>query len=88
MIIRAVIAAAIFMILLSGCAERPKVKPIFYAIDNPVRLSEWGLLDVRDGALNLGEDVLPYSLNTPLFTDYAHKLRTIWMKEGLSLIHI
>ena len=82
MMIRAVIAAAVFLSLLSVCAERPKAKPVFYAIDNPVRLSEWGLLEVKDGALNLGQDVLPYSLNTPLFTDYAHKLRTIWMKEG------
>ena len=59
MMIRAVIAAAIFLSLLSGCAERPKAKPVFYAIDNPVRLSEWGLLEVKDGALNLGQDVLP-----------------------------
>ncbi len=28
--------------------------------------------------------VVPYDLNTPLFTDYAHKLRTIWMPKGSS----
>jgi hypothetical protein len=27
---------------------------------------------------------VPYDLNTPLFTDYAHKLRTIWMPKGQS----
>ena len=27
---------------------------------------------------------MPYDLNTPLFTDYAHKLRTIWMPKGTS----
>jgi uncharacterized repeat protein (TIGR03806 family) len=26
--------------------------------------------------------VLPYDLVTPLFTDYAHKLRTVWMPRG------
>src|SRR3546814_5206471 len=25
---------------------------------------------------------LPFDLNTPLFSDYAHKLRTVWMPEG------
>jgi hypothetical protein len=30
----------------------------------------------------LNDGVVPYELNTPLFTDYAHKLRTIWMPKG------
>jgi hypothetical protein len=30
----------------------------------------------------LNERVVPYDLNTPLFTDYAHKLRTVWMPKG------
>lgn len=25
---------------------------------------------------------MPYDLNTPLFSDYAHKLRTVWMPAG------
>ena len=28
---------------------------------------------------HLNDGVVPYDLNTPLFSDYAHKLRTIWM---------
>ena len=28
--------------------------------------------------------VLPYDLVTPLFSDYAHKLRTVWMPAGQS----
>jgi hypothetical protein len=31
--------------------------------------------------------VLPYDLNTPLFTDYAHKLRTVWMPKGQSAVY-
>jgi uncharacterized repeat protein (TIGR03806 family) len=32
----------------------------------------------------LNEGVVPYDLNTPLFSDYAHKLRTVWMPKGKS----
>lgn len=39
----------------------------------------------RDGGrLALNDHVVPYELNTPLFSDYAHKLRTIWMPWGTS----
>jgi len=30
------------------------------------------------------EGVLPYDLNTPLYTDYANKHRFVWMPEGLA----
>src|SRR5258707_10137256 len=36
------------------------------------------------GNLALNDGVVPYDLNTPLFSDYAHKLRTIWMPRGRS----
>jgi len=37
---------------------------------------------VRGDHLTLNDGVVPYDLNTPLFSDYAHKLRTIWMPRG------
>ena len=37
------------------------------------------VLRVEDGSLRLNDGVVPYDLNTPLFSDYAHKLRTVWM---------
>ena len=37
-----------------------------------------------EGRLVLNREVLPYALNTPLFSDYAHKLRTVWMPKGVS----
>ena len=46
---------------------------------NPELLSEWNQLSASDGQLLLGEGVVGYTLNTPLFTDYAHKLRTVWL---------
>ncbi len=63
--------------LLASCGEKA-VKPVFFADENPELLSEWGAIDIRGGKLVLGQGVIPYDLNTPLFTDYAHKLRTVW----------
>lgn len=40
------------------------------------------MLAVNNGALHLGVNVTPYDLATPLFSDYALKLRTVWMPEG------
>ena len=56
--------------------------PTFHADDNPEFLREWGQLLIADGALTVGADVTPYSLNSPLFSDYAQKLRTVWLPDG------
>jgi len=56
--------------------------PVFHETETPSNLSEWGVLIVHDEELALGEDVQPYTLNSPLFTDYALKLRTLWIGEG------
>lgn len=66
--------------LLGGCDRQT---PEFHAGENPQYLSAWGMLEVGRG-LTLAEGVTPYDLNTPLFTDYAHKLRTVWMPQGAS----
>ncbi|SDQ58249.1 SO2930 family diheme c-type cytochrome [Pseudoxanthomonas sp. CF125] len=69
--------------LLSACGgEDAGVR--FFAEGQPKALSEWRTLKVEDGRLSLNEGVVPYDLNTPLFSDYAHKLRTVWMPKGKS----
>ncbi len=50
--------------------------------DNPDLLSAWGQLESRDGVLELGHGVVPYSLNSALFSDHAHKLRTVQLPAG------
>ncbi len=72
--------AALFLATCGG----QQLNPTFHADENPTALSAWGVVNVKDNELALGKDVLPYALNTPLFTDYAHKLRTIWMPKGMS----
>jgi uncharacterized repeat protein (TIGR03806 family) len=68
---------------LVGCDSAP-TPPHVIAEGNPASLAEWGQINVRHDTLTLGEGVVAYELNSPLFTDYAHKLRTIWMPPGLS----
>lgn len=72
---------------LAACSNAPAPKPQFHAEDNPQALSEWGVIGVHGGELVLGDDVVPYTLASPLFTDYAHKLRTIWVPEGEQIFH-
>jgi len=61
------------------------MEPVAFHDDGyPAKLSDWHVVEARDGVLQLNEGVVPYELNTPLFTDYAHKLRTIWMPKGVS----
>ena len=69
-------------LVLSAC--RPSAGVHFFAEGQPKTLDEWGVLRIEDGKLRLNQGVVPYDLNTPLFSDYAHKLRTVWMPEGTS----
>lgn len=71
--------------LLAACGvetSAPNGAVTFHAEGRPAALSDWGVARVEGGALVLGDGVVPYDLTTPLFTDYAHKLRAIWMPEG------
>lgn len=48
------------------------------------KLSEYNFFggDIKD--LNPNQRILAYDLNTPLFSDYAHKARFVWLPEGTS----
>ncbi|MFK7828099.1 MAG: SO2930 family diheme c-type cytochrome [Oligoflexales bacterium] len=48
----------------------------------PSKLSDWNLFQVTDSKISLGEQVIPYSLKNPLFSDYASKYRTIRIPHG------
>lgn len=50
----------------------------------PDNLSEWRLFVEGGASLKPNEKVIPYDLNTPLFSDYAEKHRVVWMPEGTS----
>ena len=75
-------AVAAVLALLSACqpAARPEVH--FHAEGQPQALADWQLFTINDGRMTPNTGVVPYDLNTPLFSDYAHKLRTVWMPGG------
>ncbi len=72
------------LLLLASCDITSKPVTFFDADAIPERLSDWQLLVVDGNELRLNDNVVPYDLNTPLFSDYALKLRTVWMPPGTS----
>lgn len=48
----------------------------------PQKLSQWRLFQTGGEAPKPNKGVVPYDLNTPLFSDYASKYRFVWMPEG------
>lgn len=71
----------LLVLTLAACSPRA-LEPRFIDEGLPQDLADWGMVGVRDGRLAPAEGVQPYELNTPLFTDYAGKLRTVWMPKG------
>ncbi|MBI2423140.1 MAG: hypothetical protein HYV27_09950 [Candidatus Hydrogenedentes bacterium] len=74
------------MVVLCGAlAARADVPPVHVDPTAPPAraISEYHLF--KDAARQIPNDgVVPYELNTPLFSDYAEKHRFIWMPEGAS----
>jgi len=67
---------------LAACARAPQAPVAHFIAGRPAHLSEWNVLDVNGNMLRLNAGVVPYDLNTPLFSDYAHKLRTVSLPPG------
>ncbi|MFI2812426.1 MULTISPECIES: SO2930 family diheme c-type cytochrome [unclassified Microbulbifer] len=78
------VLAPIFAAALGGCEAPREPVAVFERDAVPDKLSDWHIVEAIDGELLPNDGVLPYDLNTALFTDYAHKLRTVWMPPGSS----
>lgn len=80
--------AAIFLgtvgVLGARALTRAPLAPHYFADSNPTNLSDWGVVAAHGQHLALGAGVVPYDLATALFSDYAGKLRTIWLPAGTS----
>ncbi|NKB97293.1 MAG: hypothetical protein GKR90_02165 [Pseudomonadales bacterium] len=71
-------------VLLCTCAVEDKLGNVrFHSEPYPAKLSEWNLFSFKD-RLDFATGVVPYDLNMPLFSDYAQKLRTIYIPPGQS----
>jgi len=79
----------IIVLVIWSCVQ-PKKKPVIEEVslqgttelDVPKKLSKWGLFEQPIHQLHPVEGILPYDLNTPLFTDYALKARFLKLPEG------
>lgn len=61
---------------------------VFAAATAPSKLSAWHLTQSDGQTLTLPQGVLPFSMNTSLFSDYAHKLRTLWIPKGTQIGYV
>ena len=75
-------ALCVLLALSAGCAEPPTLSSQYFAFDNPEKLSQWSVIQIRDQALTLAGDAKVYQLASPLFSDYAGKLRTLSLPKG------
>jgi uncharacterized repeat protein (TIGR03806 family) len=82
--VRRVVLVIALAALCPACGETPRPVTLHAATSIPERLSEWGIVFADGREFRLNEGVVPYDLNTPLFSDYALKLRTVWMPPGRS----
>ncbi len=78
------LSAALILLLQTGCMEDSSGVRTFTADAYPERLSEWGVFRTAGDRLFLADGMEPYDLNTSLFTDYAQKLRAIYLPPGTS----
>ena len=78
-------AALLAALSLTGCqrqAAAPAAPVTFHAQGSPGHLSDWHVVMSDGEHLKLNAGMEPYALNTALFSDYAHKLRAIWIPKG------
>jgi uncharacterized repeat protein (TIGR03806 family) len=79
------LSAMVWLALLSGCARLSQAPvQLFVAEPFPQKLSDWHLFVGQGEELRPNQRLLPYDLNTPLFSDYAAKHRFIWMPQATS----
>ncbi|HET7793425.1 MAG TPA: SO2930 family diheme c-type cytochrome [Rhizobacter sp.] len=55
---------------------------VFSLANAPTKLSAWKMFDLAADSVSLASPLVPYDLNSALFTDYAFKLRAIYVPTG------
>jgi uncharacterized repeat protein (TIGR03806 family) len=72
-------------LLTAGCAVRKAAPPP--EEEPPQKLSEYGLFLGNGSTQEPAEGVLPYDVNSPLFSDYATKYRFMRLPPGTSAVY-
>jgi uncharacterized repeat protein (TIGR03806 family) len=85
-VFRKVAALLLGASLWAGCGGTPQSSctPVRGGATGFPTLDAWCQVSLVDGDVVPHAGVTPYNLNTPLFSDYAVKRRTVWMPSGAS----
>lgn len=75
---------AVLAVGFGGCSKSCGDGQVHTFVEEPFpeQLSAWGLFKGTGWTLEPSAGVQPYALNTPLFSDYAEKYRTLWVPPG------
>jgi len=77
-ILRSLLVSALSLFLFA-CSDSD---PVFHDAERPLRLSDWNLYALSTDELVPSEASLVFKPANQLFTDYAHKMRSLWMPDG------
>lgn len=72
----------LFCAFATTACDNSSTQPIFHEEGYPPLLSDWNVIIRQGDNLELVANTIPYDLATPLFSDYALKLRTITLPDG------
>ena len=75
--IRAVVVLTVGIIGVAGCGTRPASPKVSTPESPPKLLSRYALFKGNPADQRPADGVIPYALNTPLFSDYAEKFRFV-----------
>lgn len=65
--------------------QQPAGPTVYEAASAPTKLSAWNLASITGTTLALNSALVPYDLNSALFSDYAFKLRAIYVPAGKTI---
>ena len=77
--IRGCCIIAVTVLALLSCSDD---QPVFHGSDSPLRLSDWNVFSLEAHELRPNKHAVVFRPANQLFTDYAHKLRTLWIPDG------
>lgn len=81
------LVSAIVALFFVFIAARQKDTPSVSAPNFKEKLSEYGFFEGKISEQRPAADVVPYTLNAPLFSDYAQKLRFVRLPKGATVAY-
>lgn len=90
---RLLFAAALFSVLYYSCTQRNRTTEVERQAVSALsdfgleKLSEYNFFQGKMSDLIPSDDIIPYDLNTPLFSDYAYKARFVKIPQGQKAVY-